>query len=231
MRYMLMIYTPEERQGSAPDPAQMESMLAAWNDFTQTCIDRGVYVESDPLQPSATATTVSHTAGEPIVSDGPFVETTEFLGGYYVVDVKDLDRALELAAQLPGRDAQDRRGAARLGDVTASPRRRPRAGPPAACPRPAPGRASSGSGRAGAGHARSASSATSTSPRTRCRRRSSPPSSAGRSTASPRAGGVAAHRGPAQGHRPDPAGGPPRREATGRAGRPAPPHPSPRRWT
>jgi hypothetical protein len=101
MRYMLMIYTPEERQGSAPDPAQMEAMMAAWNGFTQTCIDRGVYVESDPLQPSATATTVTHTGADPIVSDGPFAETREVLGGFYLLDCRDLDEALELARLVP----------------------------------------------------------------------------------------------------------------------------------
>ena len=100
MRYMLMIYTPE-REGAAPDPAQMEATLAAWNDFTQTCIDRGVYVESDPLQPAATATTITHTAAEPIVSDGPFAETREVLGGFYLLDCRDLDEALELAKQVP----------------------------------------------------------------------------------------------------------------------------------
>jgi hypothetical protein len=70
--------------------------------YTQAIIDSKEMVSGDPLQGRETATTVQVKDGKRITTDGPFAETKEVLGGYYVVDVADLDRALELAATLPG---------------------------------------------------------------------------------------------------------------------------------
>jgi hypothetical protein len=65
-------------------------------------LDSKEHVAGDPLHGNDSATTVRVNGGDRIVTDGPFVETKEWLSGYYIVDVADLDRALELAAQLPG---------------------------------------------------------------------------------------------------------------------------------
>ena len=70
--------------------------------FTQTIVDSKEFVSGDPLQGPETATTVQVKNGKRLTTDGPFAETKEALGGYYVVDVADLDRALELAAEIPG---------------------------------------------------------------------------------------------------------------------------------
>ena len=97
MKYMLLIYTDP----SAFDPAQGEKIYGEYMAFTQEIMDSGELVAGDPLEPAETATTVRERNGKRTSTDGPFAETKEVLGGYYVVDVKDLDRAVELAAKLP----------------------------------------------------------------------------------------------------------------------------------
>ncbi|MDQ6947765.1 MAG: YciI family protein, partial [Actinomycetota bacterium] len=69
--------------------------------FTESIVESGEFVSGDPLQGTDTATCVRLRDGQLSTTDGPFVETKEVLGGYYVVDVKDLDRAIELASQIP----------------------------------------------------------------------------------------------------------------------------------
>ena len=71
-------------------------------DYTQAIVDSKEMLAGDPLQGVETATTVRVQDGERITTDGPFAETKEVLGGYYIVDVPDLDRAIELAGKLPG---------------------------------------------------------------------------------------------------------------------------------
>ena len=83
------------------DPAENAKTHAAYGAFTQSILESGEFVAGDALQGTDTATTVRVRNGKTATTDGPFVETKEVLGGYYVVDVKDLDRALELAAQIP----------------------------------------------------------------------------------------------------------------------------------
>ncbi|HEX5465282.1 MAG TPA: YciI family protein [Candidatus Limnocylindrales bacterium] len=104
MHYLLLLYDEGSANPSAPpmpadDRAQMMTAFAA---FTQACKDRGVYVGGDALQNVATATTVRVRDGRTITTDGPFAETKEALGGYYLLDCQDLDEALELAARCPG---------------------------------------------------------------------------------------------------------------------------------
>ena len=75
--------------------------MGEWFAFTQRIVDSGEMVSGEPLQGTETATTVSVRDGETIVTDGPFAETKEVLGGFYLVDVTSLERAHELAAELP----------------------------------------------------------------------------------------------------------------------------------
>lgn len=96
MKYILLIYSEPGAEG-----ATSEAEMGEWFAFTQRIVDSGEMVAGDPLQGTETATTVSIRDGETIVTDGPFAETKEILGGYYIVDVDSLERAQELAAELP----------------------------------------------------------------------------------------------------------------------------------
>lgn len=98
MQYLLLIYNCERPEPG--DPAFPEA-LARVNAFADECRRRGVLVGGSPVQGEHTATTVSVRDGRTLVTDGPFVETHEHLGGYYVLDCRDLDEALELAALCP----------------------------------------------------------------------------------------------------------------------------------
>ena len=95
MKYMILIYEAETAQ--EPDQAEMQK----WFDVTEEMQKAGVMVAGDALHPTATATTVRIRGGETVVSDGPFAETKEQLGGYYIVDVADLDEATAWAARMP----------------------------------------------------------------------------------------------------------------------------------
>ena len=104
MQYIFLIYSEESKRPKVENPSDMEKMLAPWMSYGEAMQKAGVFVAGDALQPIATATTVSKPAGssEPVFTDGPFAETKEQLGGYYLVDCKDLDEALGWAAKCPG---------------------------------------------------------------------------------------------------------------------------------
>jgi len=97
MQYLLLIYIAEseERMG---DPAEH----AAYGAFTQDIVQKGQFKAGDALQPVATATTVRVRDGKTLTTDGPFAETREQLGGYYLIEAKDLDEATGIAARIPG---------------------------------------------------------------------------------------------------------------------------------
>jgi len=99
MRYMLLIYGDEQAAMSETDAA---AEYQAYNAFTQDIVDRGLMQGGEALQPTGTATTVRVRNDETLTTDGPFAETKEQLGGYYIVDCKDLDEAIETAAKIPG---------------------------------------------------------------------------------------------------------------------------------
>jgi hypothetical protein len=101
MKYMLALIHDESRVAErAPD--QQAEVMKAWDAYTQAAIDAGVHLGGEGLQPSSTATTVRiQASGDPLVSDGPFAETKEQLGGYYLLDCKDLDEALAWAKRIP----------------------------------------------------------------------------------------------------------------------------------
>ena len=100
MRYMLLIYGDESGRGAASE-ADQQAEMAKWFSYTEEMRNAGVSSAGDALQPTATATTVRDKDGEPLVTDGPFAETKEQLGGYYLLDVADLDEAIKWANKCP----------------------------------------------------------------------------------------------------------------------------------
>ena len=101
MQYLLMIYRSEAELGKM-DTAERKAMTADYGTFTQSIIRSGHFKAGDGLQPTTTATTVRVRDGKTLTTDGPFAETREQLGGYYLVEAKDLDAALAIAARIPG---------------------------------------------------------------------------------------------------------------------------------
>ncbi len=97
-QYMLLIYSPGDR---TPSPAEMAAEMPAWNAFTESLQEAGVMRGGDALHPGETATTVRVRDGETQFTDGPFAETKQILGGYYLIEVPDLDTALKHAARVP----------------------------------------------------------------------------------------------------------------------------------
>lgn len=100
MQYLVLIYS-EEPTG-APDMAQIGAVMEEYNAYTAMLRDKGHYVAGEALQPTATATTVRIRDGRTLTTDGPFAETKEALGGFYLVEAADLDEALALGAACPG---------------------------------------------------------------------------------------------------------------------------------
>jgi hypothetical protein len=100
MRYMLLIYN-DPAAWAAMSPEESQKAFNDYGTFTQRIIDSGELISGDPLQGVDTATTVRVRNGKATSTDGPFAETKEVLGGYYHVNCKDLDRATELAGQIP----------------------------------------------------------------------------------------------------------------------------------
>jgi hypothetical protein len=100
MQYLLLIYGPEA-DFSQVTPEEMEVEMKAWFAYTDFLKDKGWYVGGEALQPVATATTVRERDGKLVTTDGPFAETKEQLGGYYLVDCPNLDDAIEAASRIP----------------------------------------------------------------------------------------------------------------------------------
>lgn len=98
MRYMMLVYTHETEN---PDPEEMNAVAAAHREVIGGTMQRGIFCSADPLEPTATATTVRVDRGRVIITDGPFAETKEQLAGYYILDCQNLDEALEWAAKIP----------------------------------------------------------------------------------------------------------------------------------
>ncbi|HVM99444.1 MAG TPA: YciI family protein [Caulobacteraceae bacterium] len=97
MQYMLLIYSAE-----SDDQSQNQAQLMAdYGAFTQSIIQTGAFKSADRLKPVSTATTVRVRDGKTLTTDGPFAETREQLGGYYLVEAKDLDEATAIAARIP----------------------------------------------------------------------------------------------------------------------------------
>jgi hypothetical protein len=101
MQYLLMIYANEAEYAKI-DPATLQKVFEECGAFTQGIVKSGNFKAGDRLQPTTTATTVRIRDGKTLTTDGPFAETREQLGGYYLIDAKDLDEALAIAARIPG---------------------------------------------------------------------------------------------------------------------------------
>ncbi len=100
MKYMFLIYTPEVKENQMTTQ-QMAEIMAGHMAVMQETTKLGILHGSAPLKPTATATTVRVQNGRQIVTDGPFAETKEQLGGYYIIDCKDLDEAISWASKIP----------------------------------------------------------------------------------------------------------------------------------
>jgi hypothetical protein len=100
MQYLLMIYQSEAEAGKI-DAATSQKIIEEYGAFTQSIIQSGNFKAGDALQPTSTATTVRVRDGKTLTTDGPFAETLEQLGGYYLIEAKDLDAALAIAARIP----------------------------------------------------------------------------------------------------------------------------------
>ena len=98
MQYLLLIYDNEAQMASR----DRNAVMTEYRTFTQSIVEGGQFKAGDGLQPTTTATTVRVRDGKMLTTDGPFAETREQLGGYYLVEAKDLDAALGIAARIPG---------------------------------------------------------------------------------------------------------------------------------
>jgi hypothetical protein len=99
MKFLLQIYTAPSTLPSSP--AEGEALMAEYNAFTQSIVESGELVAGEQVDRSNAAVSVRVRSGKRSTTAGPFAETAEHLGGFYVVDVKDRDRAVELAAKIP----------------------------------------------------------------------------------------------------------------------------------
>ena len=100
MQYLLLIYGAEGQWDSRAGEEQ-QAIYQEYSALTTDLREQGKLISANELQPTSTATTVTVHDGEPIVTDGPFAETKEALGGYYLIEADSLDEALEWAARIP----------------------------------------------------------------------------------------------------------------------------------
>jgi len=100
VKYMMLIYTPE-MDSSDWSPEDQQAELAKWFAYSEDMSKAGVMIAGDALQPTATATCVRQREGKDLVTDGPFAETKEVLGGYYLMEVPSIDEAIEWAKRCP----------------------------------------------------------------------------------------------------------------------------------
>jgi len=111
MQYLLLIYDNEANWGKMPE-AEQAAIYKEYMDFTQEIVKSGHHKAGNQLQPVATATTVRVRDKKRVVTDGPFAETKEQLGGFYMIEAKDLDEAIAIAARIPS---------ARIGSIEVRP--------------------------------------------------------------------------------------------------------------
>jgi hypothetical protein len=100
MKYMFLLYGDESRWINAT-PEELQQVMQAYEAFGREITEAGVLVAGEPLEVTSAATTVRVRDGEPVLSDGPFAETREQLGGFYVLECRDLDEAVRWAAKIP----------------------------------------------------------------------------------------------------------------------------------
>jgi len=100
MRYLLLCCFDEKRWEAIPD-SQRDAIMRDYGEFLKSLDKGGHHLASAKLQSSLTATTVRGRNGKPVITDGPFAETKEQLGGYHVIECKDLDEAISIAKRIP----------------------------------------------------------------------------------------------------------------------------------
>ncbi len=100
MNYMLLIYHDEQRWNQLTE-AERQQIYGEYGELIQELKSTGQYLAGSELQPTTTATGVRERDGKQIVTDGPFAETREQLGGYFLIDAKDLDEAIGIAGRIP----------------------------------------------------------------------------------------------------------------------------------
>ena len=100
MRYMLLIIGDESRYTEMSEE-EGKAQLERWSEYTKELVDAGAFVAGDGLETSTSATTLRVQDGERLLTDGPFAETKEQIGGYYTIECKDLDAAIDWAAKMP----------------------------------------------------------------------------------------------------------------------------------
>jgi hypothetical protein len=102
MEYMILINSDESASAPAPGTPGFDAMMGEWMAYNQKLIDGGHWIAAANLQPTATASTVRLSLGSaPSITDGPYAETKEQLGGFYLVKASDLDEVLELVQAMP----------------------------------------------------------------------------------------------------------------------------------
>jgi hypothetical protein len=101
MKYILLIYG-NEKSWAALTPTQVAGVMGEYREFTQSVQASGHMVGGDRLDSASTATTVRVRDGKTVTTDGPYAETKEQLGGYYLIEAKDIDEAIGIAARIPG---------------------------------------------------------------------------------------------------------------------------------
>lgn len=111
MKYLCLIYDDETIWQKMPE-AELDKVMAEFRAFTTDIRKSGHFLAGDQLQPTSAATTVRVRNGKTVTTDGPFAETKEQLGGYYLVEARDLNEAIQLAARIPS---------ARLGSIEVRP--------------------------------------------------------------------------------------------------------------
>lgn len=100
MRYLCLIYDDESKWGTMPKE-QVDAMMGEYFAFTEGIKQSGHYIGGEALQPTQSATTVRVRNGKISTTDGPFAETKEALGGYYLINAKDLNDAIQIASKIP----------------------------------------------------------------------------------------------------------------------------------
>jgi hypothetical protein len=101
MQYMLLIYGDEQARDARSED-ELAQVMQEYFDFTDSIRESGNFVAGAPLQSTSAATSVRVSEGDTLVTDGPFAETKEQLGGYYLVEAENVDEAIAIAARIPG---------------------------------------------------------------------------------------------------------------------------------
>ncbi len=101
MRYMFLIYTSESQEANFT-AAERDDSMQAYTNFGKEAESRGLMLAGDALHPTTTATTIRVRDGKTMTTDGPFAETKEQLGGFYILNCKDINEAIEMGAKIPG---------------------------------------------------------------------------------------------------------------------------------